>query len=247
MATTLTPDRIEEIALKVADDTRVTLRNMMEGNYLGLCGPSHSKHASVFMRFDQIPEEEIAEPANTALVRIYSDRVSVKHGLTRAEAVRKGEKFERKTGSPLWHAVELKGTDVEPGWEPGTKTPDGGAKGVYRIHTSIGEMKVRIVRNSDIETVSDKTGFETISISLGVDDEEENPDFDTIDPADISVGDHVEWHDDCGVHRWQVMSVSDWTGTKTGVVLQNLGIPFQATHYATLPLVGDPFILRPRS
>lgn len=73
------------------------------------------------------------------------------------------------------------------------------------------------------------------------------PDFDSVYPDDIQAGDHVEWHDDCSVNRWEVMSVSDWTGTKTGVILQSLHAPLYATQYVKLPLPFDPFILRPRS
>lgn len=80
-----------------------------------------------------------------------------------------------------------------------------------------------------------------------IENEDAGPEYDTVSQNDIRVGDIVEWHDDCGARRWEVMSVSDWTGAKAGVILQSLHAPLYATQHVKLPLPGDPFILRPRS
>lgn len=41
------------------------------------------------------------------LIRIYKDRITIRSGLTKEKAERKGAKFEKKNeGSPLWQVVD---------------------------------------------------------------------------------------------------------------------------------------------
>ena len=81
------------------------------------------------------------------------------------------------------------------------------------------------------------------------DAEDEGPEYDTVSQDDIQPGDIVEWHDGDNVFRFEVTALSQADG-KLAVVMRNAGecgVDGMMNMALSLPLKGDPFILRPRS